>query len=176
MPHTALQRGLIKKFPQNEQKSSFFCKFDQFWSKIAKSRGFRNENGVKKRVFWRFFRQTRGVPRETRKRVPARQGVNFQKSIKMTPFLGGGSPFWHFSHKNPHIHCIFAPRYGLVMFLWCNAMGLIELDNMLISSIQISMILNVFSVKITNISIAFLHLDMCLFCFVVQCNGTNGAR
>ena len=62
----------FKEHPQNDQKRSFFCKFGHFWPKISKSRGNRNENGVKKRVFWRFFRQTRGVPRETRKRVPAR--------------------------------------------------------------------------------------------------------
>ena len=61
-----------KENPQNEQKSSFFCKFGQFWPKISKFGTNRNEIWLKKRVFWRFCRQTRGVPRETRKRVPAR--------------------------------------------------------------------------------------------------------
>ena len=62
----------MKKTPQNEQKSSFFCKFGHFWPKTPNFGTFPMKFGVKKRVFWRFCRQTRGVPRETRKRVPAR--------------------------------------------------------------------------------------------------------
>ena len=44
-----------------------------------------------------------------------------------------------FIENNPHFHCIFAPRYDVVWFCVCNAMGLIELDNMLIAPLAFCM-------------------------------------